>query len=67
MTIIVVEMPLLAPGITCIYCGKPINDSHVYSVEGHKYRCKSCAGKLVKSIEELRNDSRKEEVCTKRL
>jgi len=52
---IVVEMPLLSPGITCRYCGRPINDDHVYSVEGTAYRCQECAKKLMHKIEELRS------------
>ena len=52
--VVVVEMPLLSPGITCRYCHRPINDDHVYSVEGTAYRCAECAGELVKQIEELR-------------
>lgn len=46
--VFVIEMPLLTPGITCPYCGKSINDDHVYSVEGDPYRCADCARKLVK-------------------
>lgn len=54
--VVVVEMPLLSQGITCRYCGKPINDDHVYSVEGTAYRCKDCAKKLITKIQELRDD-----------
>ena len=58
MTIIAIEMPLLRKGITCAYCSQPINDDHVYSVEGHTYRCAGCAKKLIDKIERLRNGDR---------
>jgi transposase-like protein len=54
MTIVVIEMPLLTPGITCPYCGKTIQEDHVYSVDGCRYRCLSCATVLKDRIEELR-------------
>ena len=62
MTVIVVEMPLLAKGITCPYCGRAIDADFVYSVEGNKYRCQDCAKKLIKKIEEMRNEVCKPEV-----
>lgn len=56
--VVVVEMPLLNKGITCRYCRKPINDEHVYSVDGAAYRCKDCAKQLITKIQELRSDDR---------
>jgi len=55
MIVTVVEMPLLSPGITCPYCGKPIMSDRVYSVDGHKYRCQDCAKRLIDRIKELRD------------
>jgi transposase-like protein len=54
--IIVVEMPLLSPGITCPYCGTAIHDDHVYSVDGQRYRCKGCADKQIARVKELRHE-----------
>ena len=56
---VVVAMLLLNKGITCRYCGKPIDDDYVYSMEGARYRCADCAKVLVDRIKELRTD----EVC----
>lgn len=58
--IVVIEMPLLAPGITCAFCGHPIHEQHVYSVEGDPYRCIRCANVQVEQLERLRANG---EVC----
>jgi len=58
--VIVVQMPLLTPGVTCHYCGHAINDGFVYSVEGAPYRCAECANELRVKIERLRATN---EVC----
>jgi len=56
MTITVIEMPVLAPDITCPYCGRTIDTDFVYSVDGHTYRCQSCAKRLVDKIKEMRSE-----------
>jgi DNA-directed RNA polymerase subunit RPC12/RpoP len=62
MVITVIEMPVLAQGITCPYCGRAVDTNFVYSVDGHTYRCQSCAKRLMDRIEELRHEVRKEKL-----
>jgi DNA-directed RNA polymerase subunit RPC12/RpoP len=65
MVITVIEMPVLAPGITCPYCGHSVDTDFVYSVDGHTYRCQGCAKQLISRIKELRNG--KARMCTEEL
>jgi len=58
----VTRMPVLVDAIRCPYCGKWRNAKHVYSADGHPWRCFGCLRVFAQRVIDLRNDSSNKEI-----